>query len=107
MPTDLPSLDPDLALALFRVIQESLTNIARHANAKCVRVSLAVDHSEIRLSIEDNGVGFAENELQNRNSHGLIGMRERIARFGGRFSVGPGADGRGTQVVSIVPWGMT
>ena len=106
LPTVLPSLDPDLALALFRVIQESLTNIARHANAKCVRVSLAVDHSEIRLSIEDNGVGFAENELQNRNSHGLIGMRERIARFGGRFSVGPGADGRGTQVVSIVPLRM-
>ncbi len=106
LPTVLPSLDPDLALALFRVIQESLTNIARHANATCVRVSLAVDHSEIRLSIEDNGVGFAENELENRNSHGLIGMRERIARFGGRFSVGPGADGRGTQVVSIVPLRM-
>jgi signal transduction histidine kinase len=49
--------------------------------------------SEIRLGIEDNGVGFAENNLQNRNSHGLLGMRERIARLGGPFSVGPGADG--------------
>jgi signal transduction histidine kinase len=106
LPTVLPKLDSDLALALFRVIQESLTNVARHANAKCVRVSLAVGHYEIRLSIEDDGIGFAECKLQNPNSHGLIGMRERIARFGGRFSVGPGADEQGTQVVSVVPLGM-
>jgi signal transduction histidine kinase len=105
LPTVLPNLDSDLALALFRVIQESLTNIARHANAKCVRVSLAVDNSEIRLSIEDNGIGFAESKLQSPNSHGLIGMRERIARFGGRFSVGARVNGQGTQVVSVVPLG--
>jgi signal transduction histidine kinase len=102
-PAVLPDLDPDLALALFRVIQESLTNIARHARAGAVNVTLTNSGSEIRLSIEDNGVGFEPGKLQNPNSHGLIGMRERLARFGGRLSVGPGADGHGTQVVAVVP----
>jgi PAS domain S-box-containing protein len=102
-PAVLPDLDPDLALALFRVIQESLTNIARHARAGAVNVTLTNSGSEIRLSIEDNGVGFEPGKWQNPNSHGLIGMRERLARFGGRLSVGPGADGQGTQVVAVVP----
>ena len=104
LPTVLPNLDPDLALALFRVIQESLTNIAKHARARIVWVTLTMDASELRLSIADNGVGFTESKLQNPDSHGLIGMRERVARFGGRFSVGPAANGQGAQVVSVVPW---
>jgi signal transduction histidine kinase len=104
LPTILPNLAPDLAVALFRVIQESLTNIAKHARASMVWVTLTMDASELRLSIADNGVGFAESKLQNPDSHGLIGMRERVARFGGWFSAGPGANGEGTQVVSVVPW---
>ncbi len=105
-PKVLPDLDPDLALALFRVMQESLTNIARHARASTVHVTLTQDGSEVRLSIEDNGIGFDESTLQNPNSHGLIGMRERVARFGGCFSVGPGADGQGTRVAAVVPLGV-
>jgi signal transduction histidine kinase len=104
LPTVLPDLDPALALALFRVIQESLTNIAKHARASRVRVTLAVDHSEIRLSVEDNGAGVSASKLQDANSHGLIGMRERIARFGGRLNVTLGPDGHGTRVVSVVPF---
>jgi signal transduction histidine kinase len=102
-PAVLPDLDPDLALALFRVMQESLTNIARHARASLVTVTLARDGAAIRLGIEDDGVGFAPSQLHNPNSHGLSGMRERIARFGGELSVGPGAGGQGTQVVAVVP----
>lgn len=94
-----------MSVALFRVIQESVTNVARHAKATSVQVALTVDTSEIRLSIEDNGVGVAEAKLQSPNSHGMIGMRERLARFGGRLSVGPAADGLGTQVFSVVPLG--
>jgi signal transduction histidine kinase len=103
LPTVLPNLDPDFALALFRVMQESLTNVARHAKARRVRVCVTVDHSEIRLGIADDGVGIAESELQNPSSHGLIGMRERVARFGGRLSASPGLDGRGAQVVAVAP----
>jgi PAS domain S-box-containing protein len=105
LPTVLPDLSPDLSLALFRVIQESLTNIARHAKASSVRVALVVDPHEIRLSIEDNGVGVSESKMQSPSSHGIIGMRERVARFGGRLRVGPGPDGCGTNVVSVVPFG--
>jgi signal transduction histidine kinase len=102
-PAVLPDLAADLALALFRVLQESLTNVARHAQASMVRVTLAQDGAELRLGIEDDGVGFAQSQLHNPNSHGLSGMRERIARFGGRLSVGLGADGQGTRVVAVVP----
>jgi signal transduction histidine kinase len=103
LPTVLPDLDPDLALALFRVIQESLNNIAKHAHAKRVRVALSVGQSEIRLSIEDDGGGVSAGKLHDPNSHGIIGMRERIARFAGRLNVSPGPDGHGTQVVVVVP----
>jgi two-component system sensor kinase FixL len=107
LPTVLPELDPDLALALFRVIQESLTNIAKHARASRVGVTLTVGQSEIRLSVEDDGAGVSAGKLQDANSHGMIGMRERIARFGGRLNVSVGADGHGTQVVAVVPLGTT
>jgi signal transduction histidine kinase len=106
-PGVLPDLDPDLAVALFRVMQESLTNIARHARASKVQVTLTQDGSEVRLGIEDNGVGLAESTLHNPNSHGLIGMRERIAHFGGRFNAGPGADGQGTRIAVVVPLGAS
>jgi signal transduction histidine kinase len=101
----LPHLDPNLALALFRVAQESLTNIAKHAQATSVRVTLSADASEVRLSVEDNGVGVTASQLQDPDSHGIIGMRERVAHFGGRLSVGPRPDGRGTEVVSVAPIG--
>jgi signal transduction histidine kinase len=105
LPTVSPDLDSDLALALFRVIQESLTNIAKHARASCVRVTLTVGQSEIRLSVEDDGAGVSAGKLHDPNSYGMIGMRERIARFGGRLNVSLGADGHGTRVVSAVPFG--
>ena len=105
LPPGLRELDPELALALFRVIQESLTNVARHAKASCVSVKMVADGSEIRLSVEDDGIGVSEGKLQDPDSHGMTGMRERVARFGGRLSIGPGADGNGTHVVTVVPIG--
>ncbi|HEX5864765.1 MAG TPA: ATP-binding protein [Casimicrobiaceae bacterium] len=103
LPTVLPVLDPDLALALFRVIQESLTNIAKHAQASSVRLTLTVDGSGIGVSIEDDGAGVSPSKLRDPNSHGIIGMRERIARFGGTLNVSPDPDGQGTRVVAAVP----
>jgi signal transduction histidine kinase len=104
-PTVLPDLEPALALALYRVVQESLTNVVRHAKASLVRVVVAVETSELRLSIEDNGAGTAASNLHNPNSHGLIGMRERVGRFGGQLSVASGADECGTRVIAAVPIG--
>jgi signal transduction histidine kinase len=103
VPPLLPDLDPALALALYRIVQESLTNITRHAKASSVRIAMTVDVSQLRLVIEDNGVGTSKQKLRDPNSHGLLGMRERIARFGGALTVDSAGDGRGTQVACAVP----
>lgn len=105
LPSALADLEPALALALYRVVQESLTNVVRHAKASRVRVSVTLDKSSLRLSVDDNGVGLSESNLHTPDSHGVIGMRERVARFGGQLSVASGSDGRGTRVVAVVPVG--
>jgi signal transduction histidine kinase len=100
--TTLEDLDPGVAIALFRVAQEALTNIARYAQARHVRLELASADGELRLLIADDGVGIAADALERPLAHGLIGMRERIARLDGRFAVGRGAGGRGTRVEARV-----
>lgn len=100
--TTLEDLDPGVAIALFRVAQEALTNVARYAQARHVRLELARADGEVRLLITDDGVGIAADALERPLAHGLIGMRERIARLDGRFAVGRGAGGRGTRVEATV-----
>jgi signal transduction histidine kinase len=98
----LEDLEPGVAIALFRVAQEALTNVARYAQARHVRLELARADGEVRLLITDDGVGIAADALERPLAHGLIGMRERIARLDGRFAVGRGAGGRGTRVEATV-----
>ena len=102
-PLELPSLDAEAALALFRITQESLTNAAKHAHATSVRVSLRVNNGVVSLEIEDNGKGVASERLQNPSSHGILGMRERLLQFGGQLSVNPGTRGQGTRVSATMP----
>ncbi len=103
LPSDLPPLHAEAALTLFRITQESLTNAAKHARATCVQVSLRVTEKEIRLRIEDDGMGIAPERLRQPSSHGILGMRERLLQFGGQLSVEPGAQGRGTRVSATLP----
>jgi signal transduction histidine kinase len=103
LPSDLPPLQAEAALTLFRITQESLTNAAKHAHASGVRVSLRVTEKEIKLRIEDDGKGIAPERLQQPSSHGILGMRERLLQFGGQLSVEPGAQGRGTRVNATLP----
>jgi PAS domain S-box-containing protein len=103
LPSDLPPLHAEVALTLFRITQESLTNAAKHAHASGVRVSLRVTEKEIKLRIEDDGKGVAPERLQQPSSHGILGMRERLLQFGGQLSVEPGARGRGTRVNATLP----
>jgi PAS domain S-box-containing protein len=89
---------PDVqATAVFRSIQESLTNIAKHARAS--RVDVAIEHadSQLTVSVRDDGVGFAPQDSRKPNSFGLLGLRERAALLGGEATV-TSAPGRGTQV---------
>ena len=103
LPSDLPPLQAEAALTLFRITQESLTNAAKHAHASGVQVSLRLTDNEINLRIEDDGKGIAPERLQQPSSHGILGMRERLLQFGGQLSVEPGPEGRGTRVGATLP----
>ena len=94
------TLAPETATALFRVTQEALTNVARHAGAHLVQIGLSEQEGELVLTIQDDGVGLPPGG--GRESLGLLGMRERIRLVGGALSV-EGESGRGTRVVARVP----
>jgi PAS domain S-box-containing protein len=96
---DLP--DP-YSTAVFRVLQESLTNVARHAQATEVSVSIVRDDHGITLAIEDNGAGFAPAESRKPNSFGLLGLRERAQLLGGEITI-DSAPGKGTRVRLRIP----
>lgn len=90
------------SLAMFRILQESLTNVARHANARRVKVSLTVTADEATLRIHDDGRGIQANETAGLHSLGLLGMRERATRLGGSFDI-RGMPGDGTTVTVSIP----
>ena len=81
------TFDRDRNTALFRIFQETLTNIARHAEATEVSVSLKLKDGQIELKVQDNGRGITEKELAHPKSFGLIGMRERAIIFGGDSNI--------------------
>jgi signal transduction histidine kinase len=80
-------LDAPLATAAFRIFQEALTNVSRHADARQVDVSIAVGDEELALEVRDDGSGITPEAAQSRKSLGLVGMRERAHRLGGRVTV--------------------
>lgn len=96
--------DPDAerATALFRIFQELLTNVARHANATRVAASLAEQGAALHLKVEDNGRGIREREFESPRSLGFLGLRERALAFGGSIEV-QGHEGKGTSVTVHVP----
>jgi signal transduction histidine kinase len=83
--------------AIFRVFQESLTNIMRHAKCKHVNVLVSFDNEKIVLEVTDNGQGFDPSILKNQKSLGVFGMKERIESFGGKFEI-DSFEGKGTKV---------
>lgn len=93
------SIPPACATDLYRILQEALTNVARHAQATRVEVRLVREGDGLTLSICDNGRGITPEEMKNPNALGIIGMRERAARWGGQFHIA-GEPGKGT-VVSV------
>jgi signal transduction histidine kinase len=94
--------EDDVTVALFRIFQETLTNVLRHAQATLVTVRLSRDSSRLTLEIADNGRGITETEVNNPRSIGLLGMRERAALLGGEILF-HGATGQGTTVVIRLP----
>jgi signal transduction histidine kinase len=87
MADDAESIPKECSIALFRVIQEGLTNIVRHAQAKQVRLALTSDSERYLLLLIDDGTGMKLNDSQFRWSHGLAGMRQRVQALGGQFAI--------------------
>lgn len=96
------ALDAEETTALFRIMQETLTNVARHAAATQVEVLLDEEQGYVRLRVQDNGRGITESEVNGSRSFGLLGMRERVLLRSGNFSI-QGTPGRGTTVVIKLP----
>jgi two-component system sensor histidine kinase UhpB len=101
IPEDL-DLEERPSSAIFRIFQELLTNIVRHANASRVSISLRKRRGMLILEVQDNGRGISENEKFKANSFGLLGVRERVALLGGKSSI-KGVQGQGTTVTIRIP----
>jgi signal transduction histidine kinase len=95
-------LDNDLSTAIFRVFQESLTNVARHANASSVKADLTKDDDRLKLEIIDDGKGITESEISSADSYGLIGIRERVRFLKGKIKI-KGEKGKGTTITITIP----
>jgi PAS domain S-box-containing protein len=99
-------VDRDRTTTVFRIFQETMTNIARHANASKVDVLLKREEKELVLQVKDNGVGIAEEQLSDVGSLGLIGMRERVHYWGGTLAI-TGTRNKGTMVDARIPLGVS
>ena len=100
---DFDDLDPSWSIAFYRIVQEALTNITKHAQASHVRINLAREQEGVRLRIADDGVGLADEALAKPKSHGVVGMRERMRDMGGTFAIRRPSSGRGTVVEAFIP----
>ncbi len=96
-------LSPELNTAFFRIFQETLTNVIRHARATRVEVHLAKQADFVALTVKDNGRGISDAEITSIRSIGLCGMRERAALFGGQVII-RGQPGHGTTVTVRIPF---
>jgi signal transduction histidine kinase len=101
-PADEPKFNRAGSIALFRVVQEALANIAKHARASEVDIALELTEQEVIVTVQDNGVGAEPAALQQPRSHGLAGLRHRIQVLGGRLEISS-APNHGTKIRAWVP----
>jgi signal transduction histidine kinase len=104
--TGLPELPEAATIALYRFVQEALTNVAKHSGAKHIDVVLAYDAEAVTVSVEDDGAGFDMHAVLSGAWHlsgmGLVGMQERLSGLGGRLVIDT-QPGQGTRLVAYVP----
>lgn len=103
--TDQPDLELDhqQSLTLFRILQESLSNIARHSKAENATVLLYGESDQLVMEIIDDGIGFDINNSGRQDSYGMIGMKERVVLLGGKINV-KSEIGKGTTIAVSMPW---
>ncbi len=95
-------LDAERSIALFRIVQEALTNVQRHARATHVSLQILCTDDALHIDISDNGIGVSAEQVDQQESWGLLGMRERIGHFGGTLHIS-GIPDRGTTVSVLMP----
>jgi len=100
---DVEELSPGAALCIYRIAQEALGNVAKHASATRIEVRLSRLDGRVRLSVVDDGVGFDLNSAEKSAGLGLINMRERVRQLDGAFAF-DSEPGRGTMVTAEVPF---
>jgi signal transduction histidine kinase len=105
LPLPEPQLTQDVGIALFRILQESLHNVTRHARATRVTIAVIMDPDNIlRMVVMDDGVGLAADRLRTLGSRGLGSMRHRMRAIGGQFQV-RSVTGKGTEITVLAPLG--
>lgn len=103
LPTNSLSIDNKSSIALFRIIQEALNNVAKHSEASHVTVQMKIENDSLYLEIKDNGKGLAPESIKSSGSLGIIGLRERVRLLNGKFNI-DGQPGRGTIVSVNIPF---
>lgn len=101
---DLPGMSTELGIVLYRIAQESLTNIAKYAGATEVLIRLEYSGGSVVLEVADNGCGLPEDFRERATAHGISGMQQRAAHFKGVFSIMCRTDGPGTRVTVVIPF---
>lgn len=101
-PAGEPSIAESFKTSLFRIVQESLTNVSRHAQAHHVQVSIEENDHTLMLSIKDDGIGFEKSKVLSHKTFGLMGMKERSAMMGGSYAI-DSIPKKGTTVTVTVP----
>jgi len=96
------TVDRERSTAIFRILQEALTNIVRHAGATNVEVALEDINGMLHLEVRDDGRGITKEQISGSKSLGLIGIRERVLRLGGKFLI-YGSPNAGTVVWVAIP----
>jgi signal transduction histidine kinase len=96
------SFDRDCSLAVFRILQETLTNVSRHSGARRVEITLRASGDTLELEVRDDGRGITAEEIESPSAFGLMGIRERALFLGGTATI-TGERGRGTTVTVRVP----
>lgn len=96
------NLDKNKSTTIFRIFQEVLTNVARHANATSVKAALKLESHSVILLVKDNGTGISKDRIGGYKSLGLMGMKERARSIGGQFKI-TGTKGKGTTVTVKIP----
>lgn len=102
LPKEQFAMDQERSSAVFRIFQEAMTNVARHARATRVDIQLRLDAGHLLLSVLDNGLGISPADLRSPKALGLLGVRERALLMGGKVGI-EGVDGKGTSVTLSVP----